>query len=183
MGHIANMRNQFKSMNAFERSYDNIYYIIGPVVQEKILKFCDCTFCNFVIIANVERCGLSIWINLNPFYRRILFAKYGWNWPSGSGEEDFYNLSTYFRNFAIISPWKKEGAFIWINLNPLNPRILYAKFGWNWSSGSGEEDFFNLSTYFRNFAIISSLKKEGPFIWMNLNSLHPKMICARFGWN
>ena len=29
---------------------------------------------------------------------------------------------------------------IWTNLNPLHPGILCAKFGWNWPSGSGEED-------------------------------------------
>ena len=29
--------------------------------------------------------------------------------------------------------------FIWTNLNPLYPRKLCAKFGWNWSSSSGEE--------------------------------------------
>ena len=33
-----------------------------------------------------------------------------------------------------------EWFFIWTNLNPLQPRMLCAKFGWNWPSGSGEED-------------------------------------------
>ena len=46
----------------------------------------------------------------------------------------------YFCYFIIISPWKRAGLFIWTNLNPLNPRTLWAKFGWNWPSGSGEED-------------------------------------------
>ena len=31
--------------------------------------------------------------------------------------------------------------FIWRNLNPLHPRMLCAKFGWNWLKGSGEEIF------------------------------------------
>ena len=33
MGHIAHPRNQSKSMNTFEASYDNlyVYYRIGPV--------------------------------------------------------------------------------------------------------------------------------------------------------
>ena len=35
MGHIAHLRNQFKSMNTFEQSYDYIYYKTGPVVQEE----------------------------------------------------------------------------------------------------------------------------------------------------
>ena len=34
----------------------------------------------------------------------------------------------YFRHFVIISPWKRARPFIWINLNPLHPRILCAKF-------------------------------------------------------
>ena len=38
MGHIAHLRNQFKSMNTFERSFDHIYYKTGPVIQgEKML--------------------------------------------------------------------------------------------------------------------------------------------------
>ena len=36
MGHIAQLRNQFKSMNTFERRYDYLYHRTGPVVQEKI---------------------------------------------------------------------------------------------------------------------------------------------------
>ena len=31
-------------------------------------------------------------------------------------------------------------TFIWTNLNSLHPRKLCAKFGWNWPSGSGEEE-------------------------------------------
>ena len=38
----------------------------------------------------------------------------------------------YFCYFVIICPWKRAGPFIWINLNPLHPRMLCAKFGWNW---------------------------------------------------
>ena len=79
-----------------------------------------------------------IWRNLNPLHPRMLCAKFGWNWPSGS-REDFL-ISLMFRTYFIISPWKRAGPFIWTNLNPLYPRMLCAKFGWNWSSGSGEED-------------------------------------------
>ena len=76
-----------------------------------------------------------------PFIWTILMhcAKFGWNWPSGFGE-DFLNLSMYFRNFVIISVWKRMEPFIWTNLNFLLPRMPCAKFGWNWPSGSGEED-------------------------------------------
>mgnify|MGYP003692482891 CR=1 FL=1 len=70
----------------------------------------------------------------------------------------------HFLYFVIISPWKREGPFIWTNLNSLHPRMLCAKFGWNCLSGSGEEDFLILSMYFRYFLIISPWKRTGPFI-------------------
>ena len=60
---------------------------------------------------------------------------------------------------------KRVRSFIWTNLNPLTSRLFCDKFGWNWLSGSGEEDLkmilFKMSSmYF--FAIISPLKGSGP---------------------
>ena len=46
----------------------------------------------------------------------------------------------YFSYFVIISTWKRAGPLIWTNMNPRHPRMLFAKFVWNWTSGSGEED-------------------------------------------
>ena len=113
----------------------------------------------------------------------MLCAKFGWNWISGSGEEIFLISSMYFHYFVIISPWKRAGPFIWTNLNPLHPRMHCAKFGWNWLSGSGEEDSLISSMYFHHFVIISPWKMAGPFIWTKLNPLHSRMHCAKFGWN
>ena len=93
----------------------------------------------FVIISPWERAWPFIWTNLNPLHPRMLCAKFGWNWLSGSGE-DFLISSMYFHYFVIISPWERAWPFIWTNLNPLYPRMLCAKFGWNWPSGSGEKD-------------------------------------------
>ena len=70
----------------------------------------------------------------------MICAKFGWNWPSGSGEEDFLNFSMYFRNFVIISPGKRARPFIWTNLNSLYLRMHCANFDWNWPNGSVEED-------------------------------------------
>ena len=112
----------------------------------------------------------------------MLCAKIGWNWLSGSGKETFLISSMYFGYFIIIFPWERAGPFIWTNLNSLYPRMLCAKFGWNWPSGSGEEDFLVLSMYFRYFLIISPWKRAGPFTFTNLNPLHPRMLCAKFGW-
>ena len=84
----------------------------------------------------------------------------------------------YFSYFLVISPWKSVGLFIWTNLNPRHPKMLCAKFGWNWSSGSGEEDFLISSVYFHYFVIISPWTRVRPFIWTKLNRLHPTMHCA-----
>ena len=63
---------------------------IGPVVLEKkILKFRQCIFAICVIISPWKRAGLFIWTNLNPLHPRMLCAKFSWNRPSGSWEEDF----------------------------------------------------------------------------------------------
>ena len=47
-----------------------------------------------------------------------------------------------FRNFLIISPGKRTEPFIWTNFNLPHPKMICAKCGWNWPSGSGEEFFF-----------------------------------------
>ena len=103
-----------------------------------------------------------------------------WNCPRGSRNNDFSNLSMFFRNFVIISPWKKEGPFIYTNLNPHHPKMIYAKFGWNCPSGFGEKDLKNLSMYFRYFLIISPWKRAWSFIWKNLNPFQPRMLCAKY---
>ena len=82
----------------------------------------------------------------------MLFAMLGINWPSGSGEKDFKIFWIQIYYFAIISPWIRAWPYIWTNLNPLYPRMLFVKFGWNWPSGFGEEDFkkmFNIILHFR----------------------------------
>ena len=96
-------------------------------------------FCNFVIIYPWKRACPFIWTNLNPLHPCMLCAKYGWNWPSGYGEKDFYISSIYFHYFEIISFWKRGWPFIWTNLNSLYPKMHCVKFGWKKPSGSGEE--------------------------------------------
>ena len=43
--------------------------------------------------------------------------------------------------------------------------------------------FLILSMYLHYFVIISPWKRAGPFIWTNLNLLHPRMLCPKFEWN
>ena len=61
---------------------------IGTVVlMKKIYKFCQCILF-FVIISPWKRAGPFIWTNLNSLHSRMFCAKFGGNWPSGSGQED-----------------------------------------------------------------------------------------------
>ena len=55
-------------------------------------------------------------------------------------KKKFLNSSIYSRHFVINSPWKRAWHFIWTNLNFHHPRMLCAKFGRNWPSGSGDKD-------------------------------------------
>ena len=68
---------------------------------------------------------------------------------------------------AIISPWRRTWLFIWTNLNPLHPRMLYAMFGWIWPSGSREEDFKIFLIWFYIIAIIFPWRRAWPCIWTN----------------
>ena len=88
--------------------------------------------CYLVIISPWKRAGPFIWSNLNPLYTRMLCAKFCWNWPSISGEENFLP-------FHYHLPWKRVGLFTWTNYYPLHPRMLFVMFGWNWPSGSIED--------------------------------------------
>ena len=113
---------------------------------------------------------------------RMLCAKFGWNWLSGSGEEDFLIFSMYFHYFVIISPWKRAEHFIWKNLNTLHPRMLCAKFSWNWISGFRRRflNFLNVFSPFRNYL---ALEKGGAFHLIIIESRYPRMLCAKFNWN
>ena len=66
-------------------------------------------YSNFLIFSSWKRAKPFVWTNLNPLHLRMLCAKFGWTWPSCSGEDDFSNLLMYFRNFEIISPWIRNG--------------------------------------------------------------------------
>ena len=49
-------------------------------------------------------------------------------------------IQCIFCYFVIISPWKRVWPFIWTDFNPYQPRMLWAKLGWNLPSGSREDE-------------------------------------------
>ena len=125
--------------------------------RRRILNFVN-VFSLFRYYLPLEKCWA---LHLNKHC-----AKFGWNWPSDSGEEDFLISSLSFRYFVLISPWTKVGPFIWTNLSPHHLRTRCAT-------------FVNVFSLFRNYL---PLKKGGALFWTNLNSLYPRMHCVKFGW-
>ena len=113
-----------------------------------------------------------IWTNLNPYHPRMLVPRLVEIGSVVLEKRIFLISSMHFPYFVIISPWKRVGPFIWTNLNPLDPKMLLAKFGWNWLSGSWEEDFLISSKYFPcNYL---PLKKGGDLHLYKLESPSPK---------
>ena len=122
-------------------------------------------FCYFIFTSPWKKLGPFIWTNLSPHPPRMHCTKFCWNWNSVSAEKDFLILSMYFCDFVIVSPSEKAVPFTWTMLNPLYPRKHCAKFGWNWPSCSGEEEFFISSMYFSLFCNYLPLEKGG--VWQH----------------
>ena len=53
-------------------------------------------FSQFHFYFPFKRAELFIWTILNPLHLRMLYAKFGWNWPHGSFK--FVNVFSHFRN-------------------------------------------------------------------------------------
>ena len=121
---------------------------------------------------------------LSTLHPSLLKAKFGWNWPNGSGEEDFQIVLMYFCYFIIISSWNGAGSFIWKNWTPVTQEC-FVSFFVEISLVVLEEKIINFRQYIfaRYFIIISPRKRTWPFIWTNLNPLYPSMLCAKFNWN
>ena len=122
-----------KTLNPFNKVW--FVEISSVVLDERFLKFVnvhDCIFVYSYLSPLGKERGPSLKKKLNPLHPRMLCAKFGWNGPGGSWEEDSHVSPMYFRYFVIISPWKRLLPFFCSNLNPLYPGMFCAKFPWNW---------------------------------------------------
>ena len=112
---------------------------VDPVVLEKkIFKFHQ-YFHSFVIFSPLNRSWYCIWTHLNLLHAGMLCAKFSWNWPCGSWEEDWLNFINLFSLFCYFLPWKRAC----FHLNKLyfhSSKDTLHQVWWNWSSGSGEEE-------------------------------------------
>ena len=93
----------------------------GPSFEQTWIPFIQRKFWNFVNVFSLfhnyspfrRGHGRLFKKKLNPLHPRMICANFGWNWPGGSGEENFEISSMYFRYFIIIPPpWKGAWPFI-----------------------------------------------------------------------
>ena len=89
MGHIAHLRKQLKSINTYD------YHNVNKKKKKPIIYF-----------MRIE--WFFIWTNLNPLHPRVLCTKFGWNWPSGSGEEDEDVKSSRQRRRTMDKFWSEK---------------------------------------------------------------------------
>ena len=95
----------------------------------------------FLLIRNYRPLEKGVTIHLNKFEFsspenalckvRLKLALWFWRWL-------FLNIVSVFSLFRNYLPLEKGVALHLSNLNPRHPRMLCAKFSWNWPSGSGE---------------------------------------------
>ena len=146
-----------------------VWFKIGPLVLEKILKFCQCIFAILLSYPFGEGCASSfdklkssspksvlcqLWLKLvYCFWRRF---------------SDLINVFLLFNYYLPLEQkcdpfprWNKVWPFIWRNVNSLLNKDAYAKFHWHWPSGSWEEDFHIWLMYFHYYIIISPWKRGG----------------------
>ena len=111
MGHIAHLRKQFKSINTYD-------YIITLIKRRKK---------NIIKLMRIN--WFFIWRNINPYDPRMLMPRFAEIGSVVLEKRIFFISSMNFPYYVIISPWKRAVPVISTNLNPLNPRMLCAKFG------------------------------------------------------
>ena len=99
---------------------------------------------------------------------------------------------------VLDPPLKKGGAFIWKKkkkkkrrTSPLHPRMLYAKFCWNWPNGSGGEDRFSINfvnllslhvffNHHLNKLEFQASKDALCKVWLKLALWRRRQVCEKF---
>ena len=106
--------------------------LLSPLGKERGPSF------EHTLILSTQRCFVQSLVQIGPVVLEKTILKYfQFNFtfllfsPLGEG------LGPAFEQTWILST--QAWPFIWTNLNSLHPKMLCAKFGSNWPTGSGEE--------------------------------------------
>ena len=93
--------------------------------------------CYYLPLENIE--WPFIWTILNPHHSRMFCAKFGLNFPPRFSRRGFLNFVNVFSLFRYHLPLKKGLDLHWNQFVSSSKGCFVSKFGWNWSSGSGED--------------------------------------------
>ena len=106
--------------------------VIGPVVLEKIFKFCIVDvlslFRNYLPLEKDRALHLNKLESLSP---KDAFCQVWSKLAQWFCRKRFFISSIYFSLFHNFFPFEKGGVLDLNKLNPLHPGMLCAKFGWN----------------------------------------------------
>ena len=111
----------------------------GYIFADKILSF------RFIRLKEFVCCEVVIKILFRLLFRNHLSLEIGEvlylkkTWIIFTQECVVQSFLGFFS--VIISPLKRAGPFIWMNMSPFHQRMLCTKFGWNRPSGFWEEHF------------------------------------------
>ena len=114
-----------------------------------------------------------IWTNLNHHHTRIFCDKFGWNWPSCSGECFFLNFINVFSLFHNYLPLEKGWALLLNKLESCSPKDVLCHVWLKLAQCFRKRSFFYFVNVFLFLCNFLPWKRAGPFIWTNLNPLHP----------
>ena len=109
-----------------------------------------------------------------------IYAKFGWKGPMVLQKKIFWfrPCILLFRNYL---PLEKDVALRLNKLESHSPKDGLCQVWLKLAIWSWRRRFWISSMYFRYFVIISLLIRAWPFILINLNPFHPRMLCVKFG--
>ena len=109
-------------------------------------------------------------------YDRWNCDKFGWNWLIWILKKILSMYFCYFDHYYLPSG-KGEARHL---LHVLHPRIICSL---EICPLHGFGNIVNVFYYFKVLVFFTPWERVCPFIWINLNPLHTRMLCAKFGRN
>ena len=180
-----NKHNQFNSIQSLLKVWLKLvqWFCRRNFVDVIIIFF----FCYIIIMSHWKKECCFIWTILNSLHSRMLCAnckvKLKVEISQVVLEEQIYlNFIKVFSLFRYYLILEEVRALYSNKFESHSPKNACTKFGWNLPSGSGVIFFFKFRQSI-SLSIISISLLSPPQKGINLNSLHPWMLCAKFGWN
>ena len=143
------------------------------------------------------------WTNLNFHHPRMFRVKQGWNWPCGSGEVDLYISLMYFYNFVFIPLGKgsvhsfvqtwihtTQGCFelYFVEIGPVEHGYSFEQTWISATQGCFVPGLIEMGSMVLENTLIYRqwffpVKRRGLSFAKFWSPNHPRMLCAKFGWN